>query len=69
MSQKLKVTIFYGGFKFVVGGVNSHASSLKLGMQSIGHEVTLITLDDLPGLLKYLPHGIEKIFNLIFFPI
>lgn len=69
MSQKLKVTIFYGGFKFVVGGVNFHASSLKLGMQSIGHEVTLITLDDLPGLLKYLPHAIEKIFNLIFFPL
>ena len=68
MSRKLKVIIFYGGFKYVVGGVNSHASSLKLGMQLIGHEATLITLDNLPGLIKYLPHAVEKIINLIFFP-
>ena len=69
MKKKLKVIIFYGGFKFVVGGVNSHANLLKSGMQLIGHEVTLITLDDLPGLLKYLPHVIEKFTNLIFFPL
>jgi glycosyltransferase involved in cell wall biosynthesis len=69
MRQKLKVSIFYGGFKFVVGGVNSHANTLKLGIQSMGHDASLITLDDLPILLKYLPHTAEKLINLLYFPL
>ena len=69
MNGRLKVIIFYGGFKFVLGGVNSHANALKLGIQSMGHEATLVTLDDLPFLLKYLPHLLEKIVNFIFFPV
>ena len=66
MNYKKKIQIFYGGFKFVKGGVNSHSFSLKQQFEK-KYDVTLITLDDLSILVRFIPHLIEKIMN-IFFP-
>ena len=65
--MKKKIQIFYGGFKFVKGGVNSHSILLKDSL-SKKFDVSLITLDDLSLLVRFLPHLIEKIINFFYLP-
>ncbi len=65
--KKKKIQIFYGGFKFVKGGVNSHSLSLKESLNK-KYDVSLITLDDLSLIVRFLPHLVEKITNLFFLP-
>lgn len=43
MNKKKSIQIFYGGFKFVKGGVNSHSISLREELKD-KFNVTLITL-------------------------
>ena len=64
MKQK-NVIIYYGGFRFVYGGVNSHIKLIESELKEQGFKVSLITLDSLPILLKYLPHILEKTVNFI----
>jgi glycosyltransferase involved in cell wall biosynthesis len=68
MTKKIEVSIFYGGFTFVVGGVNFHLQSLKDGLQQQGCIVNAYTLDNLPFVFKYIPHFLEKVINFFNFP-
>lgn len=68
MKNKKKIQIFYGGFKFVKGGVNSHSISLKQEFEKF-YDVSLITLDDLSIIFRFIPHLIEKIVNFFFLPL
>ena len=63
-----KLVIFYGGFLSRVGGAFHHAESFKRVQQENGQDIKVITLDDLPFLLKYLPHCIERLFNYFYLP-
>ena len=62
------VNIYYAGFKYRVGGAYFHALNLKRGLEEKDYAVRIITLDNLPFVLRYLPHLCEKIVNQIKFP-
>lgn len=68
MSKKKSIQIFYGGFKFIKGGVNSHSISLKEEFKD-KFNVSLITLDDLSIFVRFLPHLVERIVNFFFLPL
>ncbi|MDC0853688.1 glycosyltransferase family 4 protein, partial [Candidatus Pelagibacter sp.] len=68
MNKKKSIQIFYGGFKFVKGGVNSHSISIKEELKE-NFNVTLITLDNLSILVRFIPHLVEKIVNFFFLPL
>ena len=68
MKYKKKIQIFYGGFKFVKGGVNSHSLSIKQEFEK-NYNVDLITLDNLSIFVRFIPHLIEKIINFFFLPL
>lgn len=63
-----KITIYYGGFRDILGGVNSHISNLEKEYKNQGHTVETISLDRLPFLLRYLPHLAERFLNFFYFP-
>ena len=65
---KKKIQIFYGGFKFVKGGVNSNSNVLKNYLKK-KYEVSLYTLDSLPLFVKFLPHLVEKVINFFYLPL
>ena len=65
MNKKKSIQIFYGGFKFVKGGVNSHSISLKEELKE-NFDVNLITLDNLSIFVRFLPHLVERIVNFFF---
>tara|TARA_B100000767_G_scaffold275329_1_gene311758 strand:- start:2054 stop:3115 length:1062 start_codon:yes stop_codon:yes gene_type:complete len=69
MTKKKQVSIFYGGFTFIVGGVNIHLQSLRDGLEQQGYQVNVYTLDSLPLFIKYLPHFAEKLINFFKFPL
>tara|TARA_B110000008_G_scaffold279231_1_gene325485 strand:- start:1097 stop:2158 length:1062 start_codon:yes stop_codon:yes gene_type:complete len=69
MTKKKQVSIFYGGFTFIVGGVNIHLQSLRDGLEQQGYQVNVYTLDSLPLLIKYIPHFTEKLINFFKFPL
>ena len=68
MNTKKNIQIFYGGFQFNKGGVNSYSSSLNNQLQK-KFNVSLYTLDNLPIFIKFIPHIIEKIINFLYFPL
>jgi glycosyltransferase involved in cell wall biosynthesis len=68
MNKKKNIQIFYGGFKFVKGGVNSHSISIKEELKE-NYNVTLITLDNLSIFVRFLPHLVERIVNFFFLPL
>ena len=68
MTIKKSVQIFYGGFRFVKGGVNIHSNLLEKELKK-KFNVTLISLDNVPFPFKYLPHLIEKFINLFSLPL
>lgn len=63
-----KVNIYYPGFKHRVGGAYIHVVNLSKGLEELGYDVRVITLDSLPMILRYLPHLVQKIGNTINFP-
>ena len=68
MNKKKSIQIFYGGFKFVKGGVNSHSISLREELKD-KFNVTLITLDNLSVFVRFLPHLVERVANFFFLPL
>jgi len=68
MTIKKSAQIFYGGFRFVKGGVNIHSNLLEKELKK-KFNVTLISLDNVPFPFKYLPHLIEKFINLFSLPL
>ena len=65
--KKKTIQIFYGGFKFVKGGVNSHSKSIADVFKK-NYNVQLITLDNLSIFIRFLPHIVEKIVNYFSLP-
>ena len=65
---KKKIQIFYGGFKFIKGGVNTNSNILKNYLKK-KYEVSLYTLDSLPIYVKFVPHLVEKVVNFFFLPL
>ncbi len=59
-----KIRIFYGGFTSTGGGAYTHAKILSNSLIKLGFDVELITLDNLPLILRYLPHLLLHLFNL-----
>jgi len=64
-----KINIYYAGFNHRVGGAYFHVVNLSKGLEELGYNVNIITLNNLPFLLRYLPHIIEKIGNQLNFPL
>lgn len=64
-----KVSIYYAGFKQRGGGVYFHVMNLQKGLESLGFEVKIITLDNLPIVVRYVPHLVQKVGNVIKFPL
>jgi len=56
MKKSSKIKIFYGGFKKKSGGAFLHAKTLNEKFNELGFKSDLITLDNLPTLLKFFPH-------------
>ena len=50
--KKKTIQIFYGGFKFVKGGVNSHSKSIADVFKK-NYNVQLITLDNLSIFIRF----------------
>ena len=67
MRSKLRVSIYYGGFIQNAGGAFLHSKVMKVNLDSLGHETRIITLNNLPILLRFLPHLAYRIC-LIFKP-
>jgi glycosyltransferase involved in cell wall biosynthesis len=66
--KKKKIQIFYGGFIFKKGGVNSNSITLKEELQK-NFDVSLYSLDSLPLFFRFFPHFVEKVVNLFFLPL
>ena len=67
--NRQKIMIYYGGFRDILGGVNSHISNLEKEYKNQGYQVETISLDRLPILLRYIPHLVERISNVFYFPL
>ncbi len=59
------INIFYGGFLHMGGGAYTHAQLLANALKELDYHVALYKLDDLPILIKYLPHCMLRLFNFI----
>jgi len=64
-----KVNIYYAGFTHRGGGAYHHTLNLSKGLTELGYEVKIITLDALPLILRYFPHLVQKIGNILKFPL
>ena len=64
-----KVNIYYSGFLSRVGGAYYHAVNLSKGLKEQGYEVKILTFDDLPLILRYIPHLLQFAINKICFPL
>ena len=51
--NRQKIMIYYGGFRDILGGVNSHISNLEKEYKNQGYQEN-ISLDRLPILLRYI---------------
>jgi glycosyltransferase involved in cell wall biosynthesis len=60
--------IFYGGFLRTSGGAFSHVRNFGGGLEKLGWDVEVITLDSLPLWCRYLPHIVERMVNLFYTP-
>lgn len=68
-SNSKNAILFYGGFTFRAGGAFMHTVTLSEGLRARGWSVTTVTLDQLPPLLRYLPHIVAKLVNLVAAPL
>lgn len=66
--MKRKVNIYYAGFFHRAGGAYFHVVNISKGLIELGYDVSIITLDKLPFVFKYLPHVVQKVVNLFNFP-
>jgi len=66
--MNMKVNIYYSGFKHRAGGAYFHVENIVKGLEELGYNVKIITLDSLPFLIRYLPHISLKIGNIFNFP-
>ena len=66
--MKKKIQIFYGGFVFKKGGVNSNSITLKEELQK-NFDVSLYSLDSLPLFFRFFPHFVERVVNFFFLPL
>lgn len=62
-------TIYYGGFRWKSGGAFSHAQALETGLRRQGWDVSVVTLDSLPAAVRFLPHIVECLVNLVDLPL
>jgi glycosyltransferase involved in cell wall biosynthesis len=67
ISTYKKIIIYYAGF-IRFGGVFSHVKALENELIRNNREVTVITLDNLPIIIRYVPHTIEKLINFFNMP-
>jgi len=63
-----RVNIYYSGFNHRVGGAYFHVVNLAKGLEELGYNVKVITLDSLPYFIRYIPHFVQKVGNIINFP-
>ena len=63
------VVIFYGGFLKGSGGAFFHAKNAEHALKECDWNVEIITLDNLPLIVRYLPHFVERFVNLCFRPV
>jgi glycosyltransferase involved in cell wall biosynthesis len=61
--------IFYGGFIHRAGGAFNHAKTINDRLKSYGDSSEIITLDNLPLAIRYIPHILEKSINLLLPPV
>lgn len=66
--MRQKVNIYYAGFKHRVGGAFFHVVNIEKGLKELGYEIDIITLDRLPLLIRYIPHIVERLGNILKFP-
>jgi glycosyltransferase involved in cell wall biosynthesis len=64
-----RALVFYGGFRGRGGGAFMHALSIEKELVAMGWQVRLVSLDSLPCFLRYLPHLVEKVINLLAMPL
>jgi len=64
-----RALVFYGGFRGRGGGAFMHALSIEKELVPIGWQVRLVSLDSLPFFLRYLPHLVERVINLLAMPL
>jgi len=64
-----RALVFYGGFRRRGGGAFIHALSIEEELQKMGWQVRLISLDSLPVFVRYLPHLVERVINLLAMPL
>ncbi len=62
--SKNTAIIYYGGFTRF-GGVISHVRAIESFLLKTEWNVVVITLDSLPIWCRYIPHGVEKLVNLV----
>jgi glycosyltransferase involved in cell wall biosynthesis len=67
MDRKKKVSIYYSGF-MKYGGVLTHLHAIEQELKRSNWEVTVFTLDKLPLIIRYLPHFVKLIINLVSSP-
>ncbi len=58
-----KALIFYGGFRARSGGAFLHALTSEKELINRGWSVRIVTLDDLPLPIRYLPHLLQLLIN------
>ncbi len=63
-----KINIYYAGFNHRIGGAYFHVVNLTKGLEELGYNVKIVTLDSLPFILRYIPHIFQKIGNVVNFP-
>ena len=64
-----KVTLYYGGFLGGSGGAFMHSRSMKSVLENHGWLVDVVTLDNLPIYVRYLPHILSHLANWLFPPV
>ena len=64
-----RALVFYGGFRRRGGGAYRHAEAIEKELTRAGWKVSVITLDTLPAIVRFLPHVVEKAINLVAMPL
>jgi glycosyltransferase involved in cell wall biosynthesis len=68
MAKFRKAIIYYGGFAFRGGGAFMHAKIMRTELERDGWLVELITLENLPWPVRYLPHLVANVLNHVWPP-
>ena len=60
-----RVVIYYPGFRHRAGGAFQHAVAAAAEFENRGWQVSVLTLDDLPVFVRYLPTLVGKLINML----